>query len=142
MLNLNVGLLSGHVSRVQGYVSEWKVLCMSLSAQSWHRRDRRKTEFKTMLYSYRITWMFFVIVHGTIGKQHFTLQVFEQFVALYMRNPDDKHLTQSGFETSTSEFRTTIGPNEPTGPATGQCKADQLIVSDTFPGESQHYQSC
>ena len=40
---------------------------------------------------------------------------FEQFVALYMHNPDDKHPTRPGFEPSTSEFWATTGPNEPSG---------------------------
>ena len=30
-----------------------------------------------------------------------------------MHNLDDKHPTRSGFEPSTSEFRATTGPNEP-----------------------------
>ena len=34
-----------------------------------------------------------------------------------MHNPDDKYPTRSGFEPSTSMFRATTGPNEPSGPA-------------------------
>ena len=42
---------------------------------------------------------------------------FEQFEELHMHNLDDKQPTRPGFEPSTSEFRATIGPNEPPGPA-------------------------
>ena len=40
----------------------------SLSAQSWHYRDRRKPEAGTMPYSYFECLQGFFIVHGTIGS--------------------------------------------------------------------------
>ena len=36
---------------------------------------------------------------------------------VYMHNHNDKHSTQPGFGPSTSDFRTTTGPNEPSWPA-------------------------
>ena len=50
-------------------------------------------------------------------RQHCTFQAFEQFGALYIHNLDDEHPTWRGFEPSTSAFRATTGPNEPSGPA-------------------------
>ena len=65
-----------------------------LSAQIWLCRDRRKPEVGTMPYSYRITSRILCIAH--LHRQHYTLQAFEQFGALYMHNPDDKHPTWPG----------------------------------------------
>ena len=60
-----------------------------------------------------------------------------------MHYPDDKQPTQAGFEISTSEFRTTTGPNEPSGPALskgigwlritmqGYCNAEPLYLADS-----------
>ena len=50
-------------------------------------------------------------------KQHYTLKAYGQFGALYMQKLDDEHLTQPGFEPSTSAFRATTRPNEPSVPA-------------------------
>ena len=87
----------------------------SLSVQSSQYRDRRKPEVGTILYSYRMTWRVLYSAHN--HRQHCALQAFQQFGALYMHNFDDTHLTRPGFESSTSEFRATTGPNEPSGPA-------------------------
>ena len=46
-----------------------------------------------------------------VHRQHCTLQAFGQFGALYMHNLDDTHSTRPGWDTSTSEFRATTGPN-------------------------------
>ena len=62
-------------------------------------------DFKELIYS--------VQYH----RHHCTLQAFEQFRALYLNNPDDKYPTRPGFEPSTSQFWATIGPSEPSGPA-------------------------
>ena len=90
----------------------------SLSAQSWQYRDKWKPYVATVPYSYRMTSR--VLYSAQYYRQHCTLQAFEQFGALYrpIRNPNDKHPTQPGFEPSTSEFWATIGSNEPSGPAT------------------------
>ena len=63
---------------------------MSLFAQSLQYRDRRKPGVWTMPYSYRMTFF----SNAQDNKHHCTIQVLEQFGALYMRNPDDKHSTQ------------------------------------------------
>ena len=39
------------------------------------------------------------------------LDVLVRFGSLYMRNPDDKHLTGKKFEPTTSEFLATTRPN-------------------------------
>ena len=69
-----------------------------------------------MSYSYQITLR--VIYSAQYHEQHCTLKSFKQFEAMYMNKHNDKHPTQPEFEHSTSEFRATTGPNEPSGPAT------------------------
>ena len=83
----------------------------SLSAHSRQYRDRRKPEVEIRPYSYRMTPR--VLYSAQYHRQRCTIQAFEQFGALYVHNPDDKHPTRSGFESS--EFRATTGPNEPSG---------------------------
>ena len=53
-------------------------------------------------YSYRMTPR--VRYSAQYHRQHCALQAFEQSGSLYMHNLEDTHPTQSGFETSTSEF--------------------------------------
>ena len=50
-------------------------------------------------------------------RQHYTLQAFVQFGALYIHNLDDKYPTRPRFEPSTSECRATAGTNERSRPA-------------------------
>ena len=56
-----------------------------------------------------------VLYSAQYHRQHCTIQAFGQFGALYMRNSVDKHTNRPGFEPSTSGFRATTGPNEPSG---------------------------
>ena len=86
----------------------------SLSAQTSQYRDRRKPEVGTILYSYRMTSK--ILYSSQYHRQHCALQAFEQFGALYTHSLDGTHHTRPGFEASTSEFRATTGPNEPSGP--------------------------
>ena len=93
------------------YVSDY---CFtSPSAQSRQYRNRREHEVGTVPYSYRMTSR--ILYSAQYHRQHCTLQAFEQFGALYMNNPNDKHPTQT--EPRISEFRATTGQNEPSGPA-------------------------
>ena len=93
-----------------------------LHNHGWQYRHRKKPEFWTLPYTYRIqslsTSRFLYGTHD--HRQHCTPQTFEQFGALYMHNPPppaDKHPTWPGFEPSTSEFLATCGSNEPSGTA-------------------------
>ena len=54
-----------------------------------------------MPYSYLMTSR--NLFSAQYHRQHYTLQLFEQFGALYMHNLDDKHPTQPGFEPSSFE---------------------------------------
>ena len=65
-------------------------------------------------------------------RQRCTPQAFEQFGALYMHNPDDKHPIRPGFEPSTCEFRAKTGPNETSGPA----RYGSSSVLDTGPANT------
>ena len=80
-----------------------------------------------MPYSYRITSR--VLYSAQCHRHHCTLQAFEQFGALYMHSPSDKHPTQPGFEPCTSEFRTTTGRIEPSGPG---------ILDKPYPTNTRH----
>ena len=54
---------------------------MSLSAQSWQYRDKRKPEAGTMPYCYfECSSVFY---SAQYHRQHCTLQAFEEFGALY-----------------------------------------------------------
>ena len=44
-----------------------------------------------------------------------TTHAFVEFGALYMHNPNDKHVTRQGCEPGTCEFRATAGSNELSG---------------------------
>ena len=66
-----------------------------------------------MTYSYQITSRVIYSAHCHI--HHCTLQVFEQFGALYMHNLDDNHPNRPGFEPSSAEFRATAGLNGKSG---------------------------
>ena len=70
-------------------------------------RDRRKPEVGTKTYSYRmIPRVFYSIQYH---RQHYTLQAFAHFAALYIHNLDDKHPSRPGFEPSNYEFLATTG---------------------------------
>ena len=50
-----------------------------------------------MPHSYRMTSMVLHSAQCAYHTQHYTLQAFEQFGALYMNNLDNKHPTRTGF---------------------------------------------
>ena len=103
------------------------------------RRDRRKPDVGTIFYSYRMTSR--VIYSAQYHRQHSALQAFKQFGALYRNNLDDTHPTRSGFETSTSEFRATTGPNKPSGPSKFFMRRESVIRNYSSIGgsSSSHY---
>ena len=81
----------------------------SPSAQSWQYRDRRKPEAGIMPYSYFERLLYSAQYH----RQHGTLHAFEQFVALYMENHDDKYLARPGFEPGISRLLASVDTNKP-----------------------------
>ena len=86
-----------YVTPAIGHTS-FEYFFMSLSAQSWQYRDRRKPEAVTMPYSNRMT-------SRVLYSAKYHRQLFKQFQALYMHSSDDKHLTLPRFELIISEFR-------------------------------------
>ena len=54
-----------------------------------------------------------------------------------MYNPVDKHPIKPGFEPSTSESRSTAGPNEPSGPAVKMYKWPDSVKSQGLTGNYQ-----
>ena len=93
-----------------GENSDWKNLAAK-GLTSWQYRDRTKPEERSRYYQISVLSNDF-IVHN---RQHYILQAFEQFGALYMHNLDDKHPTRPGFESSmpTSQLRATTWTKEP-----------------------------
>ena len=77
---------------------KWVNIALRRSAQY---SDRRKHEVATVPYSYRMTPR--VLYSAQYHRHHCTLHAFEQFGALFMHSPNDKHPTQPEFEPSTSE---------------------------------------
>ena len=76
--------------------------------RSLHNHDNIATEGSPVL----IEWLQgFQCMHSTIDSTAH----FEQFGALCMHNPDDKHSTRPRFAPKTSEFRVTTGANDPSG---------------------------
>ena len=77
----------------------------------------KEAQSQPILYSYRITSR--VLYSAQYHRQHCTLQAFEQFGAqtymLIMHNLDDEPPTRPRCKPSTSAFRATTGPNEPSG---------------------------
>ena len=67
--------------------------------------DRKKPKVGIILYSYRMTARALHSAQYTVyHRQHYTLQPFEQFRALYIHKLDDKHPTRPVFKPSTSAF--------------------------------------
>ena len=76
----------------------------------------KESHSQPILYSYRITSR--VLYSAQYHRQQCTLQAFEKIGAqtyMYMHNLDDEPLTRPRCKPSTSAFRATTGPNEPSG---------------------------
>ena len=58
-----------------------------------------------------------VLYSAEYHRQHYTLNVFEQFGALSMHNHYDKYPSRPVFEPSTPRLQAPVDTNEPWGPA-------------------------
>ena len=83
---------------------------MAISRQ----KEARSRDYALLLF--RMTSR--VLYSAQYHRQHYTLQAFEQFGALFMHNHDDKYPTRPGFEpgTCTSKSQAPVDTNEPSGP--------------------------
>ena len=83
--------------------------CMAISRQ----KKSQSRDYALLLFS--ITSI--VLYSAQYHSQHYTLQSFEQFGALYMHNHDEKYPSRPGFEPGTSMLQAPVDTNEPSGPA-------------------------
>ena len=81
------------------------------------RKEARSRDYALLLFRMNSR----VLHSAQYQRQHYTLQAFEQFGALYKHNHDDKYPARPGFETGTSRLPAPGDTNEPSGPATIGC---------------------
>ena len=63
-----------------------------------------------------------VVYSAQYNMQHCTLHAFEQFVALYIHNHDDKYPARPVFEHGTCRLQAPVDTNEPSGSASNGWK--------------------
>ena len=61
-------------------------------------------------------------------RQHCAFQAFEQYVALYMHNHDDKYSARPRFEPGTSMLQAPVDTNEPLRPIVAE-KTKNILVN-------------
>ena len=106
------------------------------------RQKEARSRDYTLLLSNDFKGSLSFIVNSTIDNLH-TPGLGTVWITVSMHNLDDTHPTRLGFETSTSEFRATTEPNEPSGPANiffcqqltslGECVLIKQLIDRNMP---------